>query len=257
MRASRIRVVARFTLDQLLWSPRTLAALPVVAAPVGIALVYRIGRAFGFAGDTSAFGMFSIVAAAVGMQFAAPMLSLFYASGIVTDEVEAGTMPFLLTRSVTRSELLVGKAIGSVALSALLFTPSMIVAYYLILGPGGMGELGARFTSLLADLAAAVLGLAAYNGLFALLGTALKRPLLTGLFFVFGWQVAASIAPGSARLLTITHYLYALMPHETLTSGLGQLFGERPSVPVALLALAVIILATHGLAALRFQTKEV
>ena len=50
------------------------------------------------------------------------------------------------------------------------------------------------------------LGLAAYGALFALVGAVLKRPLVVGLVFAFGWEQVALLMPGlpaavHARLL--------------------------------------------------------
>ena len=255
MRLARVGLVARFSFEQLLWSPRTLGALLVAAAPAGLASAYRVALSLGYSEGPSAFGAFSVVTAAVGFQFVAPMLALFYASGVILDDVEAGTMPYLATRPLTRTELLSGKMLGSLALCLVMFLPSIVLAYYVTLSSEGLDAIGARFGSLVLDLLAGVLGIAAYHGLFAMLGTLISRPLLVGLFFVFGWQAGASFVPGSARYLTITHYLYALVPHETVSAASG-LFGERPGVGLALGALLVIIVLTHGISLWRFGRKE-
>jgi ABC-2 type transport system permease protein len=101
-----------------------------------------------------------------------------------------------------------------------------------------------------------VLGLAAYNGVFALAGTVLRRPLLAGLFFIFGWQSVATFVPGKARLLTIAHYLRSLVPHPS-SGGLAFLGGERSSTLTSLLALLFAIALTHGLAIWIFSRREI
>jgi hypothetical protein len=138
-----------------------------------------------------------------------------------------------------------------------LLLPSLVLVYYVVLSPSGWGEVGASFPSLARDLAVAALGLVAYNGIFALAGTLLKRPLLAGLFFIFGWQGIATFVPGRARLATVAHYMTSLMPGSSSGGAFAGLLGERSSALASILALAAIAGATHALALAAFARKEV
>jgi ABC-type transport system involved in multi-copper enzyme maturation permease subunit len=250
-------LVAQWSLSELLFSPRTLAMIAIAAAPIGLALVYRIAAAFRVAEVSSGYTAFTAIVAGASLPFVAPMISLFYASGVVSDDVEAGTMPYFLTRPSTRASFLAGKMLASYLMSALLLLVSITAAYYVSLAPAGWDEIGSRFGSLIRDLWVAALGVLAYNGLFALAGTVLRRPLLSGLFFIFGWQAVATFVPGAVRYLTIAHYLHSLMPHQVLQGGLARLIGDRSSVPVSVAALLAIAVATHVIAARVFQRKEI
>jgi len=240
----------------MLWSRRTLAMVPLAAAPVGLALVYRAAVALEAARPSSAANVFIGLVAVVGFQLAAPLLALVYATGVVADDREAGTLTYFLTRPIRRSEYLAGKMLASLAIALLLFLPAVVLTYYLVLAPVGVEEVGARFPLLLRELAAAVLGIAAYNGIFALAGTALRRPLLAGLFFIFAWQAAAAVVPGTIRYLTVSHYLRALLPAGGLTSGLAGLGAGQVSTAIAVVALGVITALSHGAAILLFRRKE-
>ena len=176
-------LVARFSLSELLWSPRTLAMVALAGAPLGLALAYRVALALR-ATETGGASVFSTLVSSVFFPFVAPMLSLVYASGVVRDDVEAGTMPYFLTRPLSRASFLSGKMLASFTMTLALLLPSLVLVYYVALSPSGWAEVGARFPDLARDLAVAALGLAAYNGVFALAGTVLKRPLLAGLFFI-------------------------------------------------------------------------
>ncbi len=256
MPSSGTTVAASWTFDKLLWSPRTLAMAAVTFFPAVIALIYRITMAVGLEAPVTGFAFFSIVTATVGFPFVAPMLALFYSSGIIIDEMETGTIPFLITRPVERRRLLAGKMIGSFLLQVLLFLPPLVLCFYLTVAPGGWQEIGSHFPTLALDAGVAVLGIAAYSGLFALLGTVLRRPVLAGLIFVFGWQAAATYVPGLVRQLTVAHYLQSLLPHESLQGALAGLFSSRSSTLVSISALLVIIVSTHALAIWAFSKKE-
>jgi hypothetical protein len=90
-----------------------------------------------------------------------------------------------------------------------------------------------------------VVGLAAYGAVFALVGTRLKRPLVVGLGFAFGWEPTVLLFPGYLKRLTVAYYLQALvkheMPQDSAVSMLMQVFREVPSVAVSLLSLGVIV----------------
>ena len=257
MTASRLPIVAQWSFSQLLFSPRTLGMAILAMTPVLVALVYRAAVALELAAQTSSSGVFSAVTATVSLPFVAPMLSLFYASGVVTDDAEAGTLRYFLTRPIERRDLFLGRAIGNLTIVLFLFLPPFVLCFYLTLAESGWQELGSRFPTLLRDVVAAILGMFAYTGLFSLAGTVLKRPLIFGLFFVFGWQAGAAIVPGAVRYFTVTHYLHSLMPHESLKGVLAALVGQRSSVTEAVLALLAIGVATHGLAIWFFTRKEI
>jgi ABC-type transport system involved in multi-copper enzyme maturation permease subunit len=249
-------LVAQWSLSELLWAPRTLAMIAIAAAPLGLALLYRIAAAFRIGEASSGYAAFSAIVAGASLPFVAPMISLFYASGVVSDDVEAGTMPYFVTRPSTRASFLAGKMLASYLMTALLLLVSLTAAFYVAVAPAGWDEIGARFGSLVRDLWVAALGVLAYNGVFALTGTVLRRPLLTGLFFIFGWQAVATFVPGAIRYLTVAHYLHSLMPHRALGGGIARLVGDRSSALVSVAALLAIAAATHVLAVRVFQRKE-
>jgi ABC-2 type transport system permease protein len=255
---SKAAIVARFSVGELLWSPRTLAMVALAGAPVGLALSYRMALALGMTGSFTPIGVFSSIVAGASFPFVAPMLTLLYANGVVSDDVEAGTMRYFLTRPVSRSAYLTGKMAASFAMALVLFLPSLVVAYYAVLAPSGWEEVGSRFTTLLTDLVVATLGLFAYNGIFALAGTVLRRPLLGGLIFIFGWQAVATFVPGRIRYLTVAHYLSSLMGNQPRGGGLfASLLRSPSSAAASVFALLAIAALTHCIALWAFSRREI
>ena len=51
------------------------------------------------------------------------------------------------------------------------------------------------------DLGMLVVGLAAYGAVFAFVGARIKRPLVVGLVFAFGWEPAVLLFPGYLKRL--------------------------------------------------------
>lgn len=256
MRLLPVRLVTQWSVEQMLWSRRTLAMVPLAAAPVALALVYRAAVALEAARPAAAAAVFAGLTATAGLKLAAPLLALVYATGVVADDREAGTLAYFLTRPLLRSEFLAGKMLASLGLALLLYLPALVLTYYLVLAPAGIEQVGTHFPLLLRSFGAALLGIGAYNGLFALAGTALRRPLLSGLFFLFGWQAAAAVVPGAMRYLTVSHYLDALRPQEILGSGFAAIAGGSVSPGTAVLALLGIAAGAHAAAIACFRRQE-
>jgi hypothetical protein len=103
-------------------------------------------------------------------------------------------------------------------------------------------------------------GLAAYGALFAFVGARLKRPIVIGLVFAFGWEPAVLLFPGYLKRLTVAYYLQALVPHampdDSAVSILLQVFHEVPPVAVSLAWLAAITLVTLWAAAQAVERRE-
>jgi ABC-2 type transport system permease protein len=193
------------------------------------------------------------------IRFIVPVLGVFYGTSLIADEVEDGTITYLFVRPVPRSSVLLGKYLSYLACTILLVLPSVVLVYFLAVPIGGAG-IGAEFPSLLADLGMLAAGLASYGAVFALVGASLKRPLVIGLVFIFGWEPGALLFPGYLKRATVAYYLQALVPHampqDSAVSVLMQFFHEIPSVTSSLLCLTFITLMTLWLAGRAVEARE-
>jgi ABC-2 type transport system permease protein len=238
------------SLGQMLWSRRSIFLGLLLGGPVLLAIALRVVDMLhrsGFqvngaeVGGATIFGMMIWL---LFIRFIVPVLGVFYGTSLIADEVDDKTITYLFTRPIPRSAVLLGKYFAYLACTILLVLPSVMIVYFLILPIGG-GGIGAAFPSLLIDFGMLAVGLAAYGAVFALVGTRLKRPLIVGLVFAFGWEPAVLLFPGYLKRLTVAYYLQALvtheMPQDSAVSVLLQVFRETPSAPVSLLALALIV----------------
>jgi hypothetical protein len=87
---------------------------------------------------------------------------------------------------------------------------------------------------------------------FAFAGARLKRPLVSGLVFAFGWEQLALALPGYLRQFTVAHHLQSLVPHtmpaDSTLSVIQGLFRQTTSVPGALTALGLMLVVFLWLA---------
>jgi ABC-2 type transport system permease protein len=253
------------SLGQMLWSRRSVFLGVLLGGPVAIAIALRIIEslaASGFTVNGAQVGGNAIFGGMIWLLYIrviVPLLGVFYGTALVADEVDDKTITYLFTRPIPRSAVVLGKYLAYLACTVLLVLPSVMIVYFLIVPIGG-GSIGEAFPSLVADLGMLVVGLAAYGAVFALVGTRLKRPLVAGLVFAFGWEPTVLLFPGYLKRLTVAYYMQALvkheMPQDSAMSVLMQVFREVPSVAVSLLSLGVIVAVTLWQAGRAVEQRE-
>ena len=247
--ASAMRIFD-LSLGQMLWSRRSVFLGVLLGGPVVLAVILRIVdtlHASGFRVNGAAVGgsaIFGMMVWLLFIRFIVPVLGVFYGTSLIADEVEDKTITYLFTRPIPRRAVLYGKFMAYLACTVLLVLPSVMLVFFLIVPTGG-GSIGEAFPGLAADLGMLIVGLASYGAVFALVGTRLKRPLVVGLVFAFGWEPTVLLLPGYLKRLTVAYYLQALvkheMPQDSAVSVLMQVFHEVPSVTVSLLTLGIIV----------------
>jgi hypothetical protein len=254
------------SLGQMLWSRRSVFLALLTGGPILLAGALRLAGELDPEVVPSIDGvringpaLFGMMIWLLYIKFIVPVLGVFYGTALIADEVEDKTITYLFTRPVPRSAVLMGKYLAYLASTVLLVLPSVVIVFFLVV-PIGTGRIGAAFPSLAADVGMLGLGLAAYGAVFALVGARLRRPLVVGLIFAFGWEQGVLLFPGYLKRLTVAYYLQALVPHampeDSAVSILMQLFSESPPVVVSLLTLAAITSVTLWLAGRAVENRE-
>lgn len=248
----------------MLWSRRSVFLGILLGGPVVMSLAIRIlssklgplqVNGSGVGGAT----IFGLMIWLLYIRFIIPVLGVFYGTSLIADEVDDKTITYLFTRPIPRGAVLIGKYLAYLASTVLLVLPSVMLVFFLVVPTGG-GNIAQAFPGLLSDFVMLTVGLIAYGAVFAFVGARLKRPLVIGLVFAFGWEPAVLLFPGYLKRLTVAYYLQALvtheMPQDSTVSALLQVFREIPSVPVSLVSLAVIVGLTLWAAARAVDTRE-
>lgn len=252
------------SLGELLWSRRTIFMALVVGAPVLLATVARIVQASGVAPlrvngtRVDAVAVFGMIIWVLFLRFIVPVLGVFYGTSLVADEVEDKTITYLFTRPLRRGAVLLGKYLAYLACTTLVVLPSVMIVYFLLVP---FRDVARSFPALMTDLGLLAVGIAAYGALFTLVGAWLKRPLVVGLVYIFGWEQFAMLMPGYLRRFTIAYYLQALVPHampadDGIASLLQTVFSETPSAPLSLFVLVAVTIVSLFLAMRVIERRE-
>ena len=257
------RRVFELSFGEMLWSRRTIFMALVVGGPVLLAVIFRIVESFGMpamrvnGARVAGSSIFGVMIWMLYVRFIVPVLGVFYGTALMADEVEDKTLTYLFTRPIPRGAVLLGKYLAYLACTSLVVLPSVMLTYFLVVP---FGQVAATFMSLVTDLAILGLGLAVYGAVFAFVGARLKRPLVSGLIFAFGWEQLALALPGYLRQFTVAHYLQALVPHAMPSDGalsiVQGLFRQAPPAPVALAWLAAFLVVFLWLAMRTVARRE-
>jgi ABC-type transport system involved in multi-copper enzyme maturation permease subunit len=253
------------SLGEMLWSRRTVFLALVVGGPVVIGVILRIVdlmhiQALRVNGVRMAGpGIFGLIVWFLFLRFIVPILGIFYGTSLIADEIEDKTITYLFTRPITRSAVVFGKYLAYLASTVLIVLPAVLLVYFLVVPIGGGGIAG-TFPDLLRDLGLLAVGLAAYGALFAAVGAWIKRPVLFGLFFAFGWENFAMALPGYMKRFTLAFYTQGLVPHampqEDLLATLQSFFHENVSALQGLATLAAVTAVSLALAARAVERRE-
>jgi ABC-2 type transport system permease protein len=249
------KVVFDLSLESMLWSRRSIFMGVLLGLGVLFAVLFRVVLAARLPARIGAFDLYGVVVAYYYVRHALPLAALFYASSLIADEVEARTITYLLTRPIRRASILAGKFAAYVATTFALALPGLVLTFFLLTTQRGWRGVAGGAPDLFRDLGVAALALLAYGALFALMGVFLKRPLIPGLLFLYGWELLANL-PGWAPRFTITAWLRSLLRHRPAGEGIGEAMATALPPALCLTVLGVIIVLCLALAGWVFSRRQ-
>lgn len=253
--AAAARGVFDLTLDGMVFSRRSLLMGLLVAAPVAFAVLYRVLAATRGQAPLGPADLYALMAAVYWIRNVLPLAALFYATSLIADEVEGRTLTYLLTRPLTRGAIFAGKFAAYVATTFTLALPAAVLTFFILMTAPNAPALGPAAVDLLRDLGVMLLTLVVYGALFGLLGVLLKRPVIPGLMFLYGWELLANL-PGYMPRLTLTAWLRSLVRHRPAEQGLSGLFQQVLPADQALLVLVTVAIVLLGAAGWIFSRRE-
>lgn len=223
--------------------------------PVIISFVIKFYQIFSGRERFEGIYIFNNIIMVFYLQFLILILALFFGTSVVSEEMEGKTLTYLTTRPVPKSALILGKYTAYMLLTVLMTVVSVIISF-LVLNVNDLLDLS-QYKYLGRDLAVLSLGLMCYTAFFTFIGTFMKRSIMFGLIFSFGWENVIQYFPGSTQRFAIVHYLKSLLPTQASGRFSFLLFRlEATSPGMAVFMLLLITAVFLGLACLIFSLKE-
>lgn len=169
---------------------------------------------------------YSDVLSLLHFRFLLPLVALFYAAGVVTDERERGALTYILTRPVPRALIPATKFLASFLVAAVAAVAGIVLTYLLLFQTMPQAEeIGYLTTPLIAGL----LVLFVYGGLFTLLGVMVDRPYVVGVAFLLGWELLAGIFVPWVGNLTVTQHIANALTGWPLGPFMWMPEGDQPA----------------------------
>lgn len=238
---SAVNAIVTVTLRGLLGRRRTVLMLLLVALPILVGVVIRLGGGRADAAE---------ILDTLVIRTVLPLVALIIGTAAIGSEIEDGTAVYLLVKPVPRWRIAVTKLVVASGLTATLVVAPTIVTGLLV---GGTGETALATT--MGFTVAVLLGGVAYACAFTTLGAWTTRALVIGLAYTLIWEgVLAGLLEGT-RFLSIRQATLGIAAALT-----GEDPGVDPLAPtVAFGIIAVVIVGSAVLttvALTRFQIRS-
>lgn len=183
-----------------------LALLVMLPALVPLLAAYNPSESPTYAEET-----FDAIAQFLYVLTIAPLMALVFGCSLLSEEIEARTLPLLLARAAPRPAIVLGKYVAFVSVSAMMVLASFTLTfassvYFTGIGLSDYAGLFGKFCVLV------VVALIAYGAFCVAVSTLTKHPVVVSALFIFGWEKLVAALPGYADFLTLQKYVLRLLP---------------------------------------------
>ena len=231
------------SLRQLLGKRRTLALIALALLPLLVALIFRTGNTDTDPVDWTANALLNGLIVTTLM----PLVTLVLSTTSLGMEIEDGTIVYLLSKPLSRAQVIFAKLAASWLPAAILVSLSAALSASITLDES-------EASLIVAFVVAAALGALAYSSAFLLLSLLTSRALVFGLIYVFIWEGIVTGLFSGTRTLSIREYTLGVADLLTGTSEFdARLDGVTALVLMAVVTTALVALTIRRLN--RFETR--
>ncbi len=178
-----------------------------------------------------------------------PLVALIFGGATFGNEVEDGTLLYLLMKPAQRAGIVAAKVLPAIVIVASLAVTSVLLAAFVA------GQDADTLRAGLGFAAAVTTGGAAYTALFVFVGLVTSRTLVIGLVYVFLWEGVLTALFEGLRLLSVREYARGVaaaiadVPEDTLSVDMSLTGG--------LIGVAAVVVVSCVLATWRLSRMDV
>jgi len=223
-----------------------------------VPLILAVGLAAARVASFDVLQLFHAVMVPLFLQVVLIFVTLVNATSLIREEIDDNTLPFLLTRPISKPAIATYKYFGYLAAVLILLVPPLVVAYGVTEAYGGF-SFATDLDVLGGFLLVTILGSAAYGGLFLFISVLVRKPLAVGLLIGFVWESIVGSIPGDVPKLSVIHYLRTILKGTITVSPLA---GYRTDLSVATavgiliaFSIAMVILTIAVFQQMEFRQK--
>lgn len=238
-------LVLTLTLRQLLGQKRILFLGAVALLPLLAAIIFRVG-----ADDAESASEFAAQVVLYGLVVTAllPFTAVLLATAALGNEIEDGTIVYLLSKPAERWRIVAGKLLAAWGATAVIVLLSAVVGGVVTLAGSDDWRILGGFVIAIAA------GSLAYSSLFVLLSLVTSRALFAGLAYAFIWEgVITNFAPGVQRF-SIREYTASIA--EAAADANPWVFEADLGTTYSVILVVIVTVVAAGLAVRRLSRFE-
>jgi ABC-2 type transport system permease protein len=249
-----IKEVYRLFLKIGIRKKRTILLTLLSFTPLLLLLIAKIIEITKPHSSVSASHLYSNIIVAFYIQFIIGILSIFYGSSIVDEEVEGKTLIYLFSKPISKASILLGKFFSYITIIIITIISGLIISF--IIAYFNVHVSYKTIIMVLKYIIASFFAIIAYTSIFTMLATFFKRTAIIGLLFIFGWESIVNYMPGKTQKLTVIHYIKSLIPQTAVNKNFLLFHLEPSSSIISIIVLSLIAVISVIIAVLVFKHKE-
>jgi len=238
-------------------------AMVIGLAPLAIPLLMAFSYRFDFSPQGAQTFVFLVEN--IYLKAMAPLLALQFGCMLIAEDVELQMIPYLLTRPIPRSALVLGRFGAYALVVSVIFLFALFLNFAACATLGSFGPSRENLLLLAHYSGVAVVAIFAYGAFTMFIGAFSKRPVVVSIIFLFGWQPFALVVPGAVDFLTIAKYvseLYPVLPTQRENEAFRVLMAELQKEQIlvgaghAFVILIILIMVCVALTTVAVRARE-
>jgi hypothetical protein len=158
--------------------------------------------------EQDGYEVFEEVAPTLYFLFILPLITILYAISAVREDIENHNIVYLITRPISKSEILLYKFKGYVISAWIPIIISFCISFFIIAAKEG--SVGSHMDYLGTLIGLMTLNIIAYGGIFFIFAIITSYPIVISLLYVFFWESIVSSLPNVINRFTILFHVQSI-----------------------------------------------
>jgi ABC-2 type transport system permease protein len=182
-----------------------------------------------------------------------PLITILYSISAVRDDIENHTIVYLITRPVSKSEILLYKFKGYFISSWVLITISMVICFFIVAFREGTPTTNLNYIGVL--IGVMTLTLLAYGAIFFVFATLTSYPIVVSLIYVFFYENFVSTQWNYVNRFSVSFHIQSIA--DGLLGDVANVFlFEKLSATDSFMVLIGVIIVFFLLACYIFNNRD-
>ncbi len=194
--------------------------------------------------EEDGYKVFMEVATALFFLFIIPLIAILYASSAVRDDIENHTIVYLITRPVSKTEIMLYKFKGYFISAWIPIAISLIISFLIAALKDGNSIQHLDYIGTLLILMS--LNLLAYGAIFFLFALITSYPIVLSLLYVFFWETVVTSLPNVINRFSVTFHIQSMaddMLGNAANVNVYEPFGVTSSFIILVLIIAIFLMS--------------